>query len=75
MASKLEKFYEERGLKKGMTVIVLTREGNHGQIRQLYFYATGASWDSSGLTRDGIKHTTTYESWNGMEPVSFYNGD
>jgi hypothetical protein len=65
----------EHGLRKGGRVIVLTVSYSTGARRRLYLYDTGASWAKAGLTNDKIAYSVTYEHWDGLEQVSFYNGD
>jgi hypothetical protein len=72
---------ERHGLKVGTRVIVLTidrRKGlddHNGIQRRLYLYETGASYAQTGLNADKVPFKVTYEPWDGVEQVSFYNGD
>ncbi len=66
---------EEHGLKPGDRVTVLTIDYPIGLRRRLYLYDTGASFMASGLDLDGTKYSISSEPWDGVERVSFYNGD
>jgi hypothetical protein len=66
---------ERHGLHKGDRVIVLSIAYDTGARRRLYLYETGASYAQTGLNADKIAYSVTYEPWDGVEQVSFYNGD
>lgn len=66
---------EEHGLEPGDRVIVITISGKHGDRRLLFRYDTGADFEEESLISDGFTYRRGYGQWDGVERVSFYNGD
>lgn len=67
---------EEHGLFAGQRVLVLTLERKDGTVqRELFRYDTAFEWARDAVARVGLSFSISFEPWDGIESVIFYNGD